>query len=99
MTASGEASLEQRAADAGAAGFLRKPFGQTQVLAELRAVSDARQQAGHGNASSDSAPRRRQPQRKAVRSIWTSIWPKVTRGISSPARMGSSATTSSLHSK
>ena len=59
MTASGEASLEQRAADAGAAGFLRKPFGQTQVLAELRAVSDARQQAGHGNASSDSAPRRR----------------------------------------
>ena len=59
MTASGEASLEQRAADAGAAGFLHKPFSQTQVLAELRAVCDARQQAGQGNARSEEAPRRR----------------------------------------
>jgi CheY-like chemotaxis protein len=56
MTASGEASLEQRAADAGAAGFLHKPFSQTQVLAELRAVCDARQQAGQGNARSEEAP-------------------------------------------
>lgn len=58
MTASGEASLEQRAADAGAAGFLHKPFSQTQVLAELRAVCDARQQAGQGNARSEEADRK-----------------------------------------
>lgn len=41
MTASDEPGIEQRAADAGAAGFLRKPFSQTQILDELRAVAES----------------------------------------------------------
>ncbi len=45
MTASEEASLEQKAADAGAAGFLRKPFGQSQVIDELEQVKVTRQKA------------------------------------------------------
>lgn len=42
MTASSEAGLEARAADAGASGFIRKPFGQQQIMAELNDVADAR---------------------------------------------------------
>lgn len=42
MTGSEETGIEQRAADAGAAGFLRKPFTQSQVLDELRAVGESR---------------------------------------------------------
>ncbi|HEX5801877.1 MAG TPA: response regulator, partial [Azospira sp.] len=42
MTGSEETGIEQRAADAGAAGFLRKPFTQAQVLGELRAVGESR---------------------------------------------------------
>ena len=45
MTASDEEGIEQRAADAGAAGFLRKPFGQKQVLDELQQVTETRSQA------------------------------------------------------
>lgn len=45
MTGSEDADIEKRAADAGASGFLRKPFGQKQVLDELRQVSEVRQQA------------------------------------------------------
>lgn len=45
MTASGDADVEPRAADAGAAGFLRKPFSQQQVLDELREVAEVRQRA------------------------------------------------------
>ncbi|MFN4341842.1 MAG: response regulator [Azonexus sp.] len=59
MTASGETSLEQRAADAGAAGFLRKPFSQTQVLAELRAVCASRQTAKQETSASAAETKRR----------------------------------------
>lgn len=48
MTASTDAGIETRAADAGAAGFLRKPFGQQQVLDELNQVRQTRQAASHG---------------------------------------------------
>ncbi len=58
MTASGEASLEQRAADAGAAGLWHKPSSQTQVLAELRAVR--RPAAGRpGQRAQRGSPARR----------------------------------------
>lgn len=52
MTASEEESIEQRAADAGAAGFLRKPFGQKQVIDEVQQVVNTRQQANSANQQS-----------------------------------------------
>jgi len=45
MTGSEDADIEKRAADSGASGFLRKPFGQKQILDELRQVREVRQQA------------------------------------------------------
>lgn len=52
MTGSEESGIEQRAADAGASGFVRKPFSQTQILDELHAVVDARRRAvGDGAAA------------------------------------------------
>lgn len=42
MTASSEARIEEKAADAGASGFIRKPFGQAQIIEELRAVEATR---------------------------------------------------------
>lgn len=48
ITASEDPEIEQRAADAGAAGFLRKPFGQKQVLDEIQAVVTTRE---HANAA------------------------------------------------
>lgn len=45
MTASEDEAIEQRAADHGAAGFLRKPFGQKQVIEELRQIEEARRKA------------------------------------------------------
>lgn len=45
MTSSDEAGIEQRAADAGAAGFIHKPFSQQQVLDEIRQVAEVRQRA------------------------------------------------------
>lgn len=41
ITASNDADLEGKAADAGAFGFLHKPFSQQQILEELRQVEDA----------------------------------------------------------
>ncbi|MFV5215397.1 response regulator [Azonexus caeni] len=55
MTASEDEAIEQRAADYGAAGFLRKPFGQKQVLDELQQIAAARQAAQAGS-DPDSAP-------------------------------------------
>jgi DNA-binding NarL/FixJ family response regulator len=58
MTGSDEAGIEQRAADAGASGFVRKPFNQTQILDELRAVGEARAAAAHvgdGDAATGDA--------------------------------------------
>ena len=45
MTASEESGLEEKAADAGASGFIRKPFSQTQIVAELAVVAETRRLA------------------------------------------------------
>ncbi len=45
MTASNEADIEEKAADAGASGFIRKPFGPNQIFEELREVAEARRLA------------------------------------------------------
>lgn len=55
MTASEDAAIEQQAADAGAAGFLRKPFGQKQVVDEVQAVAATREQANAAGRS-EAAP-------------------------------------------
>lgn len=49
MTAAEGAGIEERAADAGAAGFLRKPFSQKQVIDELRQVCETRRQVSQAN--------------------------------------------------
>jgi DNA-binding NarL/FixJ family response regulator len=51
MTASEDVAIEHQAADAGAAGFLRKPFGQSQIISEMKQVGDARRQARSANAT------------------------------------------------
>lgn len=43
MTASSEERIEEKAADAGASGFIRKPFGQAQIIEELRGIAATRQ--------------------------------------------------------
>ncbi|MFC5300355.1 response regulator [Azospira restricta] len=53
MTGSQEADIEQRAADAGASGFVRKPFSQAQIVAELAAIAEARARAA---AADDEGP-------------------------------------------
>lgn len=45
MTGSNEPTIEQRAADAGASGFIRKPFSQAQIIDELQQVAEARRPA------------------------------------------------------
>lgn len=50
MTASEEAGLEGRAADAGASGFIRKPFSQPLIIAELAAVAETRRVASKAAA-------------------------------------------------
>ena len=45
MTAAEDPDLEHQVADAGAAGFLRKPFGQSQVLQEIEQVRLTRERA------------------------------------------------------
>lgn len=45
MTASEDGDIEGNAADAGAAGFIRKPFAQSKIINELKLVCDTRQQA------------------------------------------------------
>lgn len=47
MTASADAQLATQAAEAGASGFIRKPFSQDQIVAEIRAVEETRA-AGEG---------------------------------------------------
>lgn len=51
ITASEDPSIEAQAADAGSAGFLRKPFGQKQVIDELQQVSTARRQSSQANTA------------------------------------------------
>ncbi|MBS1144350.1 MAG: Response regulator receiver [Proteobacteria bacterium] len=55
ITASESPDIEARVADAGAAGFLRKPFGQKQVIDELQQVCDTRRRASLAKAT-ESAP-------------------------------------------
>ena len=62
MTASNDSTLEGKAADAGASGFIRKPFSQTQIVEELRAVVENRRlanlpasKASNGSAEAESA--------------------------------------------
>jgi CheY-like chemotaxis protein len=45
MTGSTESDVEQRAADAGASGFIHKPFGQAQIVRELALVCETRKHA------------------------------------------------------
>ena len=52
MTGSEDRSVETKAADEGAAGFLRKPFSMKQIIDELNDVSDARRHAGSAKANS-----------------------------------------------
>ena len=59
MTASQEAGLEERAADAGASGFIRKPFGQQQIVDELRQVGEARRLASKSVRSASERKNRR----------------------------------------
>lgn len=54
MTASEESGLEGTAADAGASGFIRKPFSQTQIAEELRAVAETRRVANQASNSGNS---------------------------------------------
>lgn len=49
ITASEDPDIEAKAADVGSAGFLRKPFGQKQVIDELRQVCDTRKHASRAN--------------------------------------------------
>jgi DNA-binding NarL/FixJ family response regulator len=55
ITASEEAGIKAKAADAGSAGFLHKPFGQKQVIDELQQVVDTRNQANRANCRESDA--------------------------------------------
>lgn len=55
ITGSSEPGIEEKAADAGAAGFIRKPFRQEQIVAELRAVAETRRAGNAPAAASASA--------------------------------------------
>ena len=67
ITASEDSTIEQRAADAGAAGFLRKPFGQKQVLDELRQVTETRSQADRAENPAPTASGKRTPPKAGKR--------------------------------
>lgn len=45
ITGSSEPGIEEMAADAGASGFIRKPFSQVQIVGELHAVEATRRSA------------------------------------------------------
>lgn len=60
MTASEDADIEGKAADAGAAGFIRKPFSQTHILAELNQVCETRRQSA--SAKTEETPGLAAPQ-------------------------------------
>jgi CheY-like chemotaxis protein len=71
MTASDEKDLAERAADAGASGFIRKPFGQVQIMRELAVVCETRKHA---------APVASEPKTKAATVIPDFDGPKSRRG-------------------
>jgi len=63
MTASSDAAVESQAADAGAAGFIRKPFGQAQIIEEISAVSETRRVARKTGATPFAQPAPGYPKR------------------------------------
>ena len=71
MTASDESDIAKRAADAGASGFIRKPFGQAQIVRELGIVCETRQHA---------APAISETNAKAVTPMPSLDGPKSRRG-------------------
>lgn len=57
ITGSDDQGLAQRAADAGASGFIKKPFTQEKILAELAAIVETRAAAARGaRQAADAAP-------------------------------------------
>jgi CheY-like chemotaxis protein len=56
MTASEESGLEEKAADAGASGFIRKPFSQSQIVEELRVVAETRRLANGSGLTPETVP-------------------------------------------
>ena len=58
MTSSEEAGLEEKAADAGASGFIRKPFSQSQIVDELQVVEETRRLANQSNNANEPVPKR-----------------------------------------
>lgn len=71
MTASDESDIAKRAADAGASGFIRKPFGQAQIVRELGIVCETRKHA---------APATSEPKTKAATVTPDFDGPKSQRG-------------------
>lgn len=69
MTGSEDADIDKRAADSGASGFLRKPFGQKQILDELHQVCEVRQQAERADAppAANAAPAKPGPRKASGR--------------------------------
>lgn len=53
ITASSDPGVEQKAADVGVSGFLRKPFGQQQIIDELRVVEETRRKAQCGSQAAE----------------------------------------------
>lgn len=66
MTASEDESVQQKAADAGAAGFLRKPFGQGQVIEELTQVKAMREQVMQQHTAKVPPPAAANPQQRTA---------------------------------
>ncbi|MBI2277233.1 MAG: response regulator [Dechloromonas sp.] len=66
MTASNQEGLEEKAADAGASGFIRKPFGQARIIEELQAIAATRQIANKAVHDAPAAVTRRGPKATAV---------------------------------
>ena len=73
ITGSSESGIEERAADAGASGFIRKPFGQEPVVRELQAVEETRRVANHA-----SQPPAKEEAADAVAAVADKAKPRVT---------------------
>ena len=56
ITGSDDPSVKRRAADAGAAGFIQKPFGQSQILDELEQIWATRQKVSAANLRPEEVP-------------------------------------------
>ena len=56
ISASDDPALNGRAADAGASGFLHKPFSQTQIIEELRHIEDVRKISYSAVGATDVVP-------------------------------------------